>query len=248
MLGCIYTRIYTLFAAFFFVVGAWAQQHDTPEEVIYDLALVGCSAHEKGMLENELIEMGPKAEMALHNAIANGPSEALLAEAKLKSAERYQTYYSEEKLVKYSQEQKDRLHINSEEEYLIYSANRFRDRFELKMKEALGGLEYAKENRQGFWSEEVLVSEVDDAFMMTAFPNPFQTGTTLQFKLSENAKVNAAVYNISGQLVHELFQGNAEAGQLYSWNFEGNNLAEGVYYFRVGTPTGIHTKKLVLTK
>jgi len=242
------TRIYTLFAAFFFVVGAWAQQHETPEEVIYDLALVGCSAQDKGMLENELIEMGPKAEMALHDALAKGPSEVLLATNRQRARDRYRTFYPAEKLENYSVEQKDRLHINTEEEYLTHSENRFRDRFALRMQEALGGLEYAKENRQGFWSEEVLVSEADAAFMMTAFPNPFQTGTTLQFKLSENATVNAAVYDISGQLVHELFRGTAEAGQLYSWNFEGSNLAEGVYYFRVGTPTGIHTKKLVLTK
>jgi hypothetical protein len=64
------------------------------------------------------------------------------------------------------------------------------------------------------------------------YPNPFNPSTRIRYSLPEQARVTLRVYNILGQQVAELV--NQEQGRgNYIALFEGDNLASGVYFYRL---------------
>ena len=80
------------------------------------------------------------------------------------------------------------------------------------------------------------------------FPNPFNPSTTISFQLPEKANVKLKVYNVLGQEVAVLLDGAKDAGA-YQINFDGANLASGIYIYRLSTNTGfLSTKKMILLK
>ncbi|MTI88207.1 MAG: T9SS type A sorting domain-containing protein [Balneolaceae bacterium] len=79
------------------------------------------------------------------------------------------------------------------------------------------------------------------------FPNPFNPSTTIPFELSKTANVQIKVYNLLGQQISTLVDGKYPAGNhIVKWDAQ--NLASGVYIYRLKTEGSIQTRKLVLLK
>jgi hypothetical protein len=84
------------------------------------------------------------------------------------------------------------------------------------------------------------------------FPNPFNPQTTINFKLPVEAKINLKVFNILGQEVANLLNGNFIAGS-HHVDFNASSLISGVYIYKIEA-TGIDgtkfidVKKMILTK
>ncbi len=79
------------------------------------------------------------------------------------------------------------------------------------------------------------------------YPNPFNPETSIRFDLIENSLVNLTVYNVAGQEVASLLNGNLNAGS-HTVNFDGANLTSGVYLYRLTAGEFTSTKKMVLMK
>lgn len=79
------------------------------------------------------------------------------------------------------------------------------------------------------------------------YPNPFNPGTQINYALNEATNVSLVVYNLSGQLVSRLVQGNQNPGN-YSVYFNASNLPTGVYLYRLTTNQHVQTKKMLLIK
>jgi hypothetical protein len=79
------------------------------------------------------------------------------------------------------------------------------------------------------------------------YPNPFNPSTHIKYSIPENAKVRLQVFNIIGQRVAELVNQEQTKGH-YVALFEGNNLASGVYFYRLETKNFTETKKMLLMK
>jgi hypothetical protein len=79
------------------------------------------------------------------------------------------------------------------------------------------------------------------------FPNPFNPSTTISYSIPKTSKVSLKVYDIKGQVVATLFDGNQNAGN-YITQFDGSKLASGVYFFRLVSDNFSETKKMMLTK
>ena len=84
------------------------------------------------------------------------------------------------------------------------------------------------------------------------FPNPFNSSTTIPFTLPASTDVELAVFNLTGQQVATLVNGNRKAGA-YTVHWDGRDddgreLASGVYLYRLQTGEGtpVKTRKLVL--
>lgn len=90
-------------------------------------------------------------------------------------------------------------------------------------------------------------SVLDNFNLEQNFPNPFNPTTTIRFTLSEKSLVNLSVYNILGQKVSELINSELISGQ-HSIMFNGNELASGVYFYRLQTGEFNVTKKMILLK
>jgi len=88
------------------------------------------------------------------------------------------------------------------------------------------------------------------------YPNPFNPETSIHFQLPEPANVELAIYNIQGQRIRTLVNGQLEAGyHKYVWNatdFSGASVAAGVYIYKLRTidpgETRHFVKKMILMK
>jgi hypothetical protein len=84
------------------------------------------------------------------------------------------------------------------------------------------------------------------------YPNPFNPETRIQFGLPERGYVRLNVYNMLGQVVAVLVNGELTAGtKEVVWNGmdqNGRNVTSGVYFYKLETPQGAVTKKMTLVK
>jgi predicted esterase len=79
------------------------------------------------------------------------------------------------------------------------------------------------------------------------YPNPFNPSTTIRYALPERSFVTLVMYNILGQRVVTLAEGEREAGY-HEVRFEASGLASGVYLYRLRAGTFVQTKKLSLVR
>lgn len=79
------------------------------------------------------------------------------------------------------------------------------------------------------------------------FPNLFNPTTTIQYSLPQAGIVNLKVYNLLGEEVKTLVDDYQQAGK-HSVQFNSNNLASGIYFYRLQAGSFVETKKMVLVK
>jgi hypothetical protein len=78
-------------------------------------------------------------------------------------------------------------------------------------------------------------------------PNPFNNSTEIQFELPAREAVKLEVYNVTGQLRATLIDGVLAAGA-HTVRLSGADFGTGIYFYRLESPSGMATKKLVLLK
>ena len=79
------------------------------------------------------------------------------------------------------------------------------------------------------------------------FPNPFNPTTTIQYQVPADSKVTLKVYDILGSEVATLVNEEQEAGYK-EVQFNGNNIASGMYVYRLQAGDFVSTKKMILVK
>ncbi len=83
--------------------------------------------------------------------------------------------------------------------------------------------------------------------LLQNYPNPFNPSTTVSFTIPKASFVTLKIYDILGREVGTLVNERLEAG-IYRQQFIGNNLASGLYIYRLTAGTFVETKKMVLIK
>ena len=79
------------------------------------------------------------------------------------------------------------------------------------------------------------------------YPNPFNPTTSIQFGLPVAQQVNLTVFNVLGQTVVTLVDGQQEAGRhIVEW--EASDNSSGVYFYRLTTEQNTETRKMLLLK
>ena len=79
------------------------------------------------------------------------------------------------------------------------------------------------------------------------YPNPFNPATTIKYSLPNDSYVRISIFNILGQEVATLVNTTKSAG-FHSVTFNANNLASGIYIYRMQAGDFVQTKKLMLMK
>ncbi len=79
------------------------------------------------------------------------------------------------------------------------------------------------------------------------YPNPFNPTTSIVFDLPQRANVQLEVFNLLGQRVATLVNGERGAGR-YTVRFDGAALASGVYFYRLNAGETTLSRKMLLLK
>ncbi|HZG01056.1 MAG TPA: hypothetical protein VEY71_08640, partial [Chitinophagales bacterium] len=84
------------------------------------------------------------------------------------------------------------------------------------------------------------------ATVVTCSPNPFLSSSDISFTLpQEDSEVVLEVFNTIGLKVAEVFRGPVRAGVRNTATFNGSEMAEGIYIYRLTSTLGVHTGYLV---
>ena len=99
--------------------------------------------------------------------------------------------------------------------------------------------------------EEGIASN-EPALLLNPRPNPFKHETRIEYVLSAPAHVNLSVYDVRGERVATLIDGQAGPGyHAATWNGfseDGSPLAAGVYFARMTAGSRRFTRRMVLSK
>lgn len=96
-------------------------------------------------------------------------------------------------------------------------------------------------------TNEVVIGAPDKFALMQNYPNPFNPTTKIDFNLPNDANVNISVFDNSGKLVSVITNGFRTAGY-HSVEFNGSNLASGIYFYKLETSGLSKVMKMTLIK
>lgn len=94
---------------------------------------------------------------------------------------------------------------------------------------------------------DVLIGTPTDFALSQNYPNPFNPSTTISFELPERSEVSLQVFNVLGEMVHQLAKGTSDAGR-HSITFNATNLPSGIYFYRLQAGEVVQTQKMVLLR
>lgn len=90
--------------------------------------------------------------------------------------------------------------------------------------------------------------EIPNQFVLDQnYPNPFNPTTVIRYGLPQKSTVTLVVYNILGEVVTELVNGEMEAGY-HNVSFNASGLSSGVYFYKIRAGDFLETKKLLLVR
>jgi PKD repeat protein len=79
------------------------------------------------------------------------------------------------------------------------------------------------------------------------YPNPFNPSTIINFDVPHKSKLRIKIYNALGEVVSVLADRNFDPGK-YSVDFDGSNLASGIYFYSLEAENLMQVKRMVLVK
>ena len=99
-------------------------------------------------------------------------------------------------------------------------------------------------------SVEELTGTTADRFALEQnYPNPFNPSTRIRFQLPRQAEVTMRVFNILGEEVATMLNGEMLQPGAYQIPFSASGLPSGTYFYRLSTSAGtVETKKMLLLK
>jgi hypothetical protein len=93
-----------------------------------------------------------------------------------------------------------------------------------------------------------MITNIPKSFELSQnYPNPFNPTTTIKYQIPKDAFVSIKIYDILGREIYSLVNENKQAGY-YSVNFNGSNLASGIYFYRIKAGDYVNVKRMALIK
>jgi hypothetical protein len=90
-------------------------------------------------------------------------------------------------------------------------------------------------------------AQLPDKISLSAYPNPFNAQTTIQYSLPEQSQVTIDIFDILGRKIETLAEGIKPAGN-HQAIWDASDQSSGIYIYRIKAGEKIETKKMVLLK
>ena len=103
------------------------------------------------------------------------------------------------------------------------------------------------------WNFFTLVTNINENEVIAEYklfqnyPNPFNPVTKIKYDLKNKGFVDIRLYDITGKFIKQLENTNKNSGS-YSLTINCDNLASGMYYYKLTTNDFIDVKKMILIK
>jgi hypothetical protein len=116
-------------------------------------------------------------------------------------------------------------------------------KYRLKQTDFDGAFEYSS-------VVEVVSGATDPLFMLGQnYPSPFNPITTIEFSIRDDSPTTLKVYNMLGQEVATLIDGQSlSSGLIHRVTFDGRQLSSGTYYYILNSGKYSAVKKMILLK
>jgi hypothetical protein len=88
---------------------------------------------------------------------------------------------------------------------------------------------------------------IKDYDLSQNYPNPFNPTTTIKYQVLEDGAVSLKIYDILGNEIRTLVNEQKTTGR-YEVKFDANDLASGVYIYRMKVNDFVSSKKLIMLK
>jgi hypothetical protein len=79
------------------------------------------------------------------------------------------------------------------------------------------------------------------------YPNPFNPTTTISYSIASVFPVRLTVYDVTGRQVAVLVDGKQSPG-VYKVNFDGRQMASGIYFYKLEAGSRVFKQKMVMIK
>lgn len=83
--------------------------------------------------------------------------------------------------------------------------------------------------------------------LQAAYSNPSRGQTTIKYQLPRASNVQLQVYNIAGQLVQTIDEGQRPAGY-HQVRLNGNAMSNGIYFYRLQAGAFSATRKMIVLR
>ena len=95
-----------------------------------------------------------------------------------------------------------------------------------------------------------IVNPVSETELLTyiVYPNPVRDNAIVEYTLRNDSSVSIKLYNVNGQLINAVFDGNAEAGQKNTVKFNADGMKSGVYFLKLTTNNNVVTKSVIISQ
>jgi len=98
------------------------------------------------------------------------------------------------------------------------------------------------------YNVEQINNLIPDRFILEQnYPNPFNPSTKIRYSITEYSSVSLKVFNLLGEEIVTLFNGEQSAG-VYEATFNASNLSSGIYFYTLKTNNSSFTKKMLLVR
>jgi hypothetical protein len=96
--------------------------------------------------------------------------------------------------------------------------------------------------------QELLPAGIPNSYSLSQnYPNPFNPSTNIQYSIPKSELVSLKIYNLLGQEVATLVEGNQTAGT-YVATFDASRLSSGIYFYRLMSGGYVEVGKMLLLK
>jgi uncharacterized lipoprotein YddW (UPF0748 family) len=96
-------------------------------------------------------------------------------------------------------------------------------------------------------TQQCTLSGIEKFSLAQNYPNPFNPSTVINYSIGKTGNVVLKVYDVLGNEVCTLLNESKPAGE-YTVEFNGADLASGIYYYRLSSQESVAIKKMILLK
>jgi TRAP-type uncharacterized transport system substrate-binding protein len=84
--------------------------------------------------------------------------------------------------------------------------------------------------------------------IVTLYPNPTSGQTTLVLESQQDVVAKVSIYDMSGNLIQQVFEGEFLEGWATTINIDAQTLDAGMYQIQISSKEFVTTKKLLVTE